>query len=150
MITKTAMKKALTEERKSMREKQKRSVFMQRTLSIYNANKKRALKEKFPMPDYTLEEFRAFCDRGISARCPYCFVALTAKSFTVDHWYPLARGGTNTLRNQCLTCKPCNFQKGKLLGREFHELLSLLTEFEPAAAADVKRRLTIGGKFLPK
>jgi 5-methylcytosine-specific restriction endonuclease McrA len=150
MITKTAMKKALTEERKSMREKQKRSVFMQRTLSIYNANKKRAEREKFPLPDYTLEEFRVWAEAQLTAGCYYCPEKLTAKSFTVDHWCPLVRGGVNCLRNQFLTCKPCNFQKGKLTGCEFTDLLYLLREFEPVAASDVKRRLTIGGKFLPK
>lgn len=40
-------------------------------------------------------------------------------SWEVDHSVPLARGGTEYLRNLVPACVPCNRAKGDLTSREF-------------------------------
>lgn len=144
-LTKTAVSKIRVEERKAMRAKQKQSDFMRRTLSFFNAEKVRAIRDGRPQPSYTLEELRLWWqDR---TECFYRGCKLTVKNAVPDHADPLARGGSNDLENLRLCCKPCNWQKGQLTEWEFREVLGLLGGFVPEAATDIKRRLSIGGKF---
>lgn len=50
--------------------------------------------------------------------CFYCNDSIT-KSYTIDHFIPLARGGSNWPDNIKLACKPCNSQKHDKLPSEF-------------------------------
>lgn len=43
-------------------------------------------------------------------RCYWCGKAC-AKTFHVDHYVPLARGGEHELHNLVIACPPCNFKK---------------------------------------
>ena len=47
--------------------------------------------------------------------CFYCTEELTRKTFTVDHYTPKSRGGTNRLSNLVACCKFCNKVKANLL-----------------------------------
>jgi hypothetical protein len=145
--TKKALNSILVAERKSMREKHKQSAFMKKTLSVYNGMMLRLSKLGKPEPNFTLANFRQWVSDRMTI-CSYCGDALRPSNWTADHEVPLSRGGSVELENLALCCKPCNFQKGKLTGYEFR---CLLTDYLPTlpveAATDIKRRLTIGGKW---
>jgi 5-methylcytosine-specific restriction endonuclease McrA len=57
--------------------------------------------------------------RDCGQRCVYCAVPLDARSATLDHVYPLARGGAHDFGNVVSACAPCNRLKGDLLPHEF-------------------------------
>lgn len=144
--TKKELNSLLVAERKSMREKAANSKFMQKTLNIFNGMKKRAF-EKNEVIDFSLDTFREFVSQRMTI-CSYCATDLKTSNWTADHETPIARNGGFGLDNINLCCKPCNWQKGKLTGYEFRTLLSdYLPNLPIEASADIKRRLTIGGKW---
>ena len=55
------------------------------------------------------------CDR----RCVYCGHHLDPMDATLDHVYPVARGGAHTPGNLVAACAPCNRMKGDMLPHEF-------------------------------
>lgn len=161
-LTKAQLNKILVDERAKSRSKAKQSLFMRRTLSIYNAQKKRyaewtGLVPSEDRPDadslpYTLEQFRAWAEDALRAGvCAYCREKLTIKKLTPDHKKAIAAGGTWDLDNLIASCQSCNWQKGILSHREFCSLLTFLEgNMSDKSAADVKRRLSIGGRWSPK
>lgn len=44
--------------------------------------------------------------------CKGCFVSFDVVAFETDHIVPLAQGGSNTIDNIQLLCRPCNVSKG--------------------------------------
>lgn len=42
--------------------------------------------------------------------CQYC--GCTHRPLTIDHLYPLSRGGESTFENTVSACQPCNVKKG--------------------------------------
>lgn len=50
--------------------------------------------------------------RRTAGLCNYCRAILTVENMTVDHYNPLARGGTHELDNLVAACEPCNVSKG--------------------------------------
>lgn len=44
--------------------------------------------------------------------CQYCEKKLTLKESTVDHFFPLARGGSDSFHNYRISCNDCNSKKG--------------------------------------
>ncbi len=71
-------------------------------------NRRRA-REVDAHGDYTIDDVRSLL-RSYGRVCFYCDVALT--KFHVDHFIPLARGGSNGPENLRLSCPPCNWSKG--------------------------------------
>jgi 5-methylcytosine-specific restriction endonuclease McrA len=57
--------------------------------------------------------------RDCSRRCVYCGQSLEADLATLDHVYPVARGGAHTPGNLVTACAPCNRRKGDMLPHEF-------------------------------
>ena len=43
--------------------------------------------------------------------CAYCDERLAVPAMTLDHVLPLSRGGSHTMDNAVLACRPCNSQK---------------------------------------
>lgn len=149
-VTKSSIEKLLVAERASMRARQKQSVFMQRTLNIYKAQVARAQKENRLAPDYNIDAFRARVEQALEVgECSYTGEKLTVKSFTADHRMPIARGGEFTLDNLAFCTKSANYQKGILSDGEFMQLNEFLNTLSPIAAQDIRKRLTVGGKFIP-
>jgi hypothetical protein len=145
-ITKTALNKMLVEERKKMREKQKGSEFMKRTLSIYNGQKSRAEEKKVEL-SFTLEQFRDWLRPFVDTKCR-CGTKMTIKGLAVDHKIPIARGGNWGLDNLQVLCKSSNFRKGQLLPDEFEALEDFVnTKLTAESREDLWRRLTLGGKW---
>jgi 5-methylcytosine-specific restriction endonuclease McrA len=145
MITKTQLKQELVAERKRMRDKQKHSRLLSKTSNIYRAMKRRADEVDLNVP-FTLEDLRVFVTSR--TRCFYCFEAVTVNSFAVDHLKPIARGGLFDLENCAVVCKSCNWQKGgEMDAIEFTQLRGAISHFRTEVQADIRRRLTIGGKW---
>ena len=57
--------------------------------------------------------------RDCGRRCVYCGTALGLEIATLDHVYPLSRGGTHDPGNLVAACQRCNQLKGSLLPVEF-------------------------------
>jgi 5-methylcytosine-specific restriction endonuclease McrA len=57
--------------------------------------------------------------RDCGRRCVYCGHPLDPMEATLDHVYPLARGGTHVPGNLVAACAPCNRLKGDMLPHEF-------------------------------
>jgi 5-methylcytosine-specific restriction endonuclease McrA len=57
--------------------------------------------------------------RDCCRRCVYCGTALQLETATLDHVYPIARGGTSASGNLVTACAPCNRLKGDMLPVEF-------------------------------
>jgi 5-methylcytosine-specific restriction endonuclease McrA len=51
--------------------------------------------------------------------CFYCSRTITPKTFHVDHYIPLSRGGTNEPSNIVLACAKCNLSKHTALPEHF-------------------------------
>jgi len=148
-MTKAELLAVRVEERAKMRVKQKQSAFMRRTLSIYNGQNKRIEAANAGALPYTLAEFRSAAQRALDTGCCfYCGTKLTVRNLTPDHKVALAACGSWNLDNLAWCCQSCNWEKGRLSATEFQELLLFLDEhLSPASSADVKRRLSIGGKW---
>lgn len=57
--------------------------------------------------------------RDCGRRCVYCASQLHLDNATLDHVYPLARGGTHAPGNLVTACERCNRLKGDMLPHEF-------------------------------
>jgi len=146
-MNKTEINKLLVEERKKMREKNKQSLFMRRTLSIFNGQKKRAAESLHVIP-YTLEQFREWVNPSFENRYCDCGNKLSAKNMTIDHRVPVARGGNWGIDNLRVVCKPCNWRKGIFFEDEYTALIEFAeTKLSPESRADLWRRLVSGGKM---
>jgi 5-methylcytosine-specific restriction endonuclease McrA len=149
-MTKKELNAMLVAERRAAKEKHRASALKAKTRNIFKGQQKRAEEMgRLAEIDFTLAHLRDWTDDIAGVECGYCRTDLTVKTFTVDHCIPVGRGGSFGVRNLLLCCTPCNFQKGSLNSEEFWALLTLLGDMSPEAATDIKRRLTIGGKFSP-
>ncbi len=59
-----------------------------------------------------IRKTHAWVQRINTGRCEYCHKHYKPQELTMDHIIPLARGGTSTLGNLAVACKPCNASKG--------------------------------------
>lgn len=57
--------------------------------------------------------------RDCGQRCVYCATQLDQRTATLDHVFPLARGGAHDQGNLVAACGPCNRLKGDLPPFEF-------------------------------
>jgi 5-methylcytosine-specific restriction endonuclease McrA len=57
--------------------------------------------------------------RDCGRRCVYCGTALDFETATLDHVYPLARGGAHHPGNVVLACNRCNRLKSDRLPGDF-------------------------------
>jgi 5-methylcytosine-specific restriction endonuclease McrA len=68
---------------------------------------------------------RCYFDWG--GRCAYCDVALSRQKTggkvkaSIDHFIPLAKGGSNGRSNRVLSCYPCNLAKNDTDPRETNQ-----------------------------
>lgn len=160
-LTKAELHKILVAERAKARTKAKQSLFMRRTLSIYNGQKIRYAEWRQSLPaaarpaadlPYTLAELRAWAEYALRrGTCCHCYEKLTIKKLTPDHARAIADGGSWTLKNLVASCQSCNWQKGRLSAQEFRQLLRFCAKYlSKNSAIDLKRRLSIGGRWSPK
>jgi len=57
--------------------------------------------------------------RDCGHRCVYCATPVTPETATLDHVFPLSRGGTCAPGNLVIACRPCNQMKGDSLPLDF-------------------------------
>ena len=57
--------------------------------------------------------------RACGRRCVYCATALGADTATLDHVYPLSKGGPHVVGNVVAACGSCNRMKADMLPVEF-------------------------------
>ena len=57
--------------------------------------------------------------RDCSRRCVYCASALELEVATIDHVFPLAKGGVHDPGNLVAACSRCNRLKGDMLPTSF-------------------------------
>ena len=57
--------------------------------------------------------------RDCGRRCVYCAAPLDYERATLDHVYPLAKGGANESGNLVVACPRCNRLKADMLPVEF-------------------------------
>jgi 5-methylcytosine-specific restriction endonuclease McrA len=84
----------------------------------------RAPRRQFRRPREMAELFakralKAAALRDCGRRCVYCATALCHESATLDHVYPLAKGGPHVPGNLVAACGPCNRMKADMLPVEF-------------------------------
>ena len=65
---------------------------------------------------YTVDDVLAQMEAQ-EGRCHYCAQPVT--EYHVDHYIPLARGGSNGPENIVIACPPCNLKKGTKMPHEF-------------------------------
>jgi 5-methylcytosine-specific restriction endonuclease McrA len=57
--------------------------------------------------------------RDCGRRCVYCATPLTPEQATLDHVFPVSKGGLHSPGNLVVACHDCNQLKGDLLPVEF-------------------------------
>ena len=77
----------------------------------------RRLKRILPAEQKRAVKLAALRDCG--RRCVYCATALDYARATLDHVYPLAKGGAHAPGNVVSACPPCNRLKADMLPVEF-------------------------------
>lgn len=60
-------------------------------------------------------------------RCAYCGEVLDHNDFTIDHIYPLTKGGSNKGKNLVACCFACNRAKSDSELEQFRDLLMALS-----------------------
>ena len=76
----------------------------------------------------TLQTIQEVYDKNIIAnggvlKCIYCNRELTKKEATLEHKYPVSRGGTNEKENLAIACLHCNDSKGSKTEEDFRNYL---------------------------
>ncbi len=63
---------------------------------------------------YISQEVRQRLGQEVGHRCGYCLSdqLLSGIPLTIEHIIPVAKGGSNSLDNLWLACRPCNEHKG--------------------------------------
>lgn len=127
--TNDLMKKRYHENKEAMREKQR---ILRATNPAYFAalekkrdrtlvrtrNARTRARRKECVGHYTAAQFRAKLKK-MKFRCAYCKIEITQQTASADHIIPLAKGGTNWIRNIAPACLPCNTRKSTLTVSEF-------------------------------
>lgn len=90
-------------------------------INTKNQHKRRARKA-LSEDNYTLAQIRSLRE-AIGGKCALCRLK---GRMTVDHIVPLARGGSNGIRNIQFLCKPCNSKKQDKDPIDFAQQLGML------------------------
>lgn len=61
--------------------------------------------------------------RKRKVKCYWCEAFIGGKDFHLDHIEPLAKGGSHSIGNLCISCKPCNLRKHSKRVTEWNQLL---------------------------
>ena len=97
-----------------------------RERGIIKTNRRRALKQG---NGGTYTELDIKCKLQLQGhRCYWCKTKFG--KYTVDHYIPLTRGGSNWPDNIVMACQPCNSAKGNKLPEEFYAYLAQQRQLE--------------------
>jgi hypothetical protein len=70
------------------------------------------------------------CLRRSDFKCFYCNEKIKSKSWHLDHFNPISKGGTNSPDNIVASCKECNLMKGYLDADVFIEKCFKITKHD--------------------
>lgn len=76
-----------------------------------NSSKRRRYAQKKYGSESTATPKEILALKHASKHCYYC---RAIKPLTLDHFWPLAKGGTHTIGNLVFACKSCNSRKSKM------------------------------------
>ena len=82
-------------------------------------------------------DLRAWIRAKYEGRCCYCQKPV-GRDFTIDHYLPLALGGTNARRNLRLACRPCNEAKADMSPKEWKAVMPKPVPVETAYQVKVR------------
>lgn len=80
-----------------------------REISRLNCQKRRAMKSKSPINDFSLEQWKECLD-FFSYKCAYC--GKNTEKLDKEHVIPIFKGGSNSKTNIVPSCGNCNYSKG--------------------------------------
>lgn len=66
---------------------------------------------------------RDFLFNRSKGRCEYCGEAVTRASMTIDHYLPIACGGSSRRLNLRCSCSECNERKGSMMPADWLNLM---------------------------
>lgn len=72
-------------------------------------------------------------------RCYYCNAPLDIHNRTIDHLYPLARGGANRQHNRVWCCRRCNAEKMDMTEEEYSKYKELRLCYKGKDLIDICR-----------
>ena len=125
-------------------------VFNRRSLSIYSGMKERALKRKIAVFPFCLEDFRLWLQARFDldvtgvVRCEYSGEMLSAENFSVDHRFPVSRGGEFGLQNLTICSEKENLRKGNMTEVEYRQFKQHVERYAPEVQAAIWRKLEVG------
>lgn len=123
-------------------------IFLKRSSSIYNGQKKRARDAGVLLP-YTLDDLRGLIRRAIeNKRCTYCCRELTPKNISVDHRIPLCRNGSFSFSNLFACDLTCNLAKGPLTEIEWREICHVTNTWTNDSRTNLFSRLKAGARVV--
>jgi len=123
------------------------TVLFKRSASIYNGMKARAEKIHLKMP-FSLEEFRdwllqRFSNAGVGV-CGYSGLMVLVEDFSVDHRFPVSRGGEFGLQNLTICSDKQNLRKGNMTEVEYRQFKQHVERYAPEVQAAIWRKLEVG------
>lgn len=92
----------------------------------------------------TSKDIEAWLEKW-DGKCYYFKTNISLSKSHLDHKVPLARGGTNELKNLCLTHPRANGVKGTMTDKEFQKFLKLIAKWEDKGK-DIMDRLVRANK----
>lgn len=98
---------------------------------IYYSNKRNHIA-----PSRRMEAYNQY--NGI---CCICGQKVDTNEFTIDHWIPLHRGGTNEQSNLKIAHVHCNEMKGGVLPDDFKKLVVTTAEYQARQDEDVAKAM---------
>lgn len=74
-------------------------------------------------------------------KCYYFKTNISLEKCHIDHKIPLSRGGSNELKNLCITHPRANNCKGALTDKEFKQLIKIWDKWDKEGRKDLMDRL---------
>lgn len=122
-------------------------ILFKRSASIYGGMKLRSKKQHRAIP-FTLAEFRDWLLRQFSptgaGRCLYSGEMILVENFSVDHRFPVSRGGEFGLQNLTLCSEKENLRKGNMTEVEYAQFKQHVERYTPEVQAAIWRKLEVG------
>jgi hypothetical protein len=125
-------------------------VFNNRSGVIFNGMRARAIKAGIKAFPFSLGDFRLWLlerfngkPDGIT-RCEYSGDMLVVEDFSVDHRFPVSRGGYFGLQNLAICSKKENLRKGNMTEVEYQQFKQHVSRYVPEVQAAIWRKLEVG------
>jgi hypothetical protein len=120
------------------------ATFNRRTANALNNHRRRARLAKRDL-DFHIYGLRQLVSRA--DHCPYCYLALTAGNFVIDHKEPTALSNDFGFGNLDVVCEGCNQAKNVIGHKEFHALMAVVRTWPALMQKDLMSRLRMGARM---